>query len=169
MLRGPVWLAVVTRDITALGSNWVLLFAMAVLALVLIMRRRVRDGLEVLLLSLGGVGLSMGAKYIFARPRPELVPHLIEVYTPSFPSGHATMSMVCFLTAALVMSRPWQHIGARRTLIVFAVLSSLLVGVSRIMLGVHWPTDVMAGWLVGGLWVLSVNQCCTHRRSDVAA
>lgn len=168
-LDGPEWLAVVVRDVTALGSNWILLYAMGTLTLTLMIRRRLLDAMEILLLILGGVLLSMGAKYVFARPRPELVPHLIEVYTPSFPSGHATMPMVCFLGGALVISRYWVPVMARRVLILCALLSVLLVGISRIMLGVHWPTDIVAGWLLGGLWVMLVEQYCSHRRSDVAA
>lgn len=168
-LAGPEWLAVIVRDVTALGSNWILLYAMGILTLTLMVRRRLIDAVEVMMLSLGGVLLSMGAKYVFQRPRPELVPHLIEVYTPSFPSGHATMSMVCFMGGALVIARHWLSLSARRALIASALLSSLLVGVSRVMLGVHWPTDILAGWLLGGLWVMLVDQYCTHRRNDVAA
>ncbi len=168
-LAGPEWLGVIVRDITALGSNWVLIYGTVVLTLVLVLRRRLWDAFEVVFMTLGGVLLSMGAKYIFGRPRPDLVPHLIEVYTPSFPSGHATMSMVCFFGGALVISRLWTPISARRALLVCALLSALLVGISRVMLGVHWPTDIIAGWLLGVLWVLWVHQFCTHRRSDVAA
>lgn len=163
-LLGPEWVSVITRDITALGSNWILLFGMAVMSLVFTLRRHYLQAIELLVMALGGVFFSMGAKYLFERPRPDLVPHLIEVYTPSFPSGHATMSMVCFLGGALVISKMWSERSARRTLVAAAVLSSLMVGISRVMLGVHWPSDVLAGWLLGILWVLLVHQYCSHYR-----
>lgn len=161
-LLGPEWLGVVTRDITALGSNWVLLFGVVALCIVLLLRKRISQSLELLAMALGGVLLSMGAKYLFDRPRPDLVPHLIDVYTPSFPSGHATMSMVCFLGLATVISRNWKEPSARLAFIMFAVLATLMVGVSRVALGVHWPSDVLAGWFLGILWVLLVHQYCSH-------
>ncbi|MCO4785963.1 MAG: phosphatase PAP2 family protein [Marinomonas atlantica] len=163
-LLGPEWGSVIIRDITAFGSNWILLFGMAVMSLMFTLRRYYLQSIELLTMTLGGVFLSMGAKYLFQRPRPELVPHLIEVYTPSFPSGHATMSMVCFLGGALVIARMWPESIARRALITVAVLSSLVVGASRVMLGVHWPSDVLAGWLLGIFWVLVVHQYCSHYR-----
>lgn len=157
-LIGPHWLSVIVRDITALGSNWVLLYMMISLSAILWCSQRRLDATKILMMTVGGVAISLGLKYVFERARPDLVPHLIEVYSPSFPSGHASMSMVCFLGMAVVLSRNWAHAQARHLFIIMAIFSAVLVGVSRIMLGVHWPTDVIAGWGIGILWVLLVNQ-----------
>lgn len=157
-LIGPHWLSVIVRDITALGSNWVLLYMMISLSAILWCSQRRLDATKILIMTVGGVVISLGLKYVFERARPDLVPHLIEVYSPSFPSGHASMSMVCFLGMAVVLSRNWAHAQARHLFIIMAIFSAVLVGVSRIMLGVHWPTDVIAGWGIGILWVLFVNQ-----------
>ena len=157
-LIGPHWLSVIVRDITALGSNWVLLYMMISLSAILWCSQRRLDAMKILIMTVGGVAISLGLKYVFERARPDLVPHLIEVYSPSFPSGHASMSMVCFLGTAVVLSRNWAHAQVRHLFIIMAIFSAVLVGVSRIMLGVHWPTDVIAGWGIGILWVLFVNQ-----------
>lgn len=157
-LIGPHWLSVIVRDITALGSNWVLLYMMISLSAILWCSQRRLDAMKILMMTVGGVAISLGLKYVFERARPDLVPHLIEVYSPSFPSGHASMSMVCFLGMAVVLSRNWAHAHARHLFIIMAIFSAVLVGVSRVMLGVHWPTDVIAGWGIGILWVLLVNQ-----------
>jgi undecaprenyl-diphosphatase len=104
-----------------------------------------------LLIAMLGRGLSEVQKYWIARVRPGLEPHLVIVKTSSFPSGHATSSMVFYLALALALTahKPWH-----RTAAAGAILLSLLVGISRVMLGVHWPSDVIGGWAFGMLWVL---------------
>ena len=98
-----------------------------------------------------GRGLSEMQKYMVARVRPDLEPHLVVVKTSSFPSGHATSSMIFYLTVAMTLST-----GTRwhRPAVAGAVALSLLIGLSRVMLGVHWPSDVVGGWAFGLLWVL---------------
>ena len=98
-----------------------------------------------------GRGLSEAQKYWVARVRPDLEPHLVVVKTSSFPSGHATSSMIFYLTLALVLTAGtrWHRVAAAG-----AVSLSLLIGTSRVMLGVHWPSDVIGGWAFGMLWVL---------------
>ena len=90
-------------------------------------------------------------KYWIARVRPDVEPHLVMVKTSSFPSGHATSSMIFYLTLALALTAGtrWHRIAAAG-----AILLSLLIGTSRVMLGVHWPSDVIGGWAFGMLWVL---------------
>ena len=98
-----------------------------------------------------GRALSEAQKYWVGRVRPDLEPHLVVVKTSSFPSGHATSSMIFYLTLALVLTA-----GTRwhRLAVAGALLLSLLIGASRVMLGVHWPSDVIGGWSFGLLWVL---------------
>lgn len=143
-------LILVARIFTALGEPTVLVGAGFIVAGWLWHRGRGRFALGLLLVILVGRGVSEVEKYWIARPRPTLEPHLVMVKTPSFPSGHATSSMIFYLTLAVaVVPAPWRRMAAAG-----ALLASLLIGVSRVMLGVHWPSDVVGGWSFGLLWVL---------------
>lgn len=102
----------------------------------------------------GGLLVSSALKSGFDRPRPDLVPHGAYVYTTSFPSGHAMMSAVTFLTLGSVLARSQRRRRLKVYLILLALMITLGVGVSRVYLGVHWPTDVLAGWTVGASWAL---------------
>lgn len=144
-------LLVAARIFTALGEPTVLIVACGLCALGLWYAGRGRLGLVLLLIALLGRGLSEVQKYSIARMRPNLEPHLVAVKTSSFPSGHATSSMVFYLTLALALTA---HSRWRRVAIASAILLSLLIGTSRVMLGVHWPSDVIGGWAFGMLWVL---------------
>ena len=139
------------RVLTAFGEPTVLVVASLLCALFLWRMKRLRLGLMLLAVTLAGRGLAEAQKYWIARARPALEPHLVVVKTSSFPSGHATSSMIFYLTLALVLSAGtrWQRVAAA-----CAVVLSLLVGLSRVMLGVHWPSDVIGGWAFGLLWVL---------------
>lgn len=149
---GPKWVEEAVRDFTALGSTAVLTLLVASVVIFLLLVQRRRMALTVLLCTVTGTALSNFAKYLFARPRPELVPHQVEVYTASFPSGHALMSAVVYLTLAVLISRTQSAFAAKAFIMGFAVFITMLVGVSRVYLGVHWPTDVLAGWCLGALW-----------------
>ena len=141
----------IARIFTALGEPTVLIGAGFILALWLWWRNRTRMALVLMSVILLGRGLSEVQKYEIARARPTLEPHLVVVQTSSFPSGHAASSMIFYLTLALALSSrgPWRWVSAAS-----AVLLSLLIGTSRVMLGVHWPSDVVGGWAFGALWVL---------------
>ncbi len=104
---------------------------------------------------IGGVIVSQGAKLAFARPRPELVPHGAEVYTASFPSGHAMMAAVVYLTLGALLARTQSGRNVKTYVLAVALTLTLLVGASRVYLGVHWPTDVLAGWALGATWALA--------------
>jgi membrane-associated phospholipid phosphatase len=151
-------LAVVARIFTALGEPTVLIGAGFVVAAWLWWTGRVRLALVLLLVVLVGRGLAEVQKYSIARARPMLEPHLVVVKTWSFPSGHAASSMIFYLTLALALTA---RTRLRRIAAAAAVLLSLLIGISRVMLGVHWPSDVVGGWAFGALWVL-----LTLRRSE---
>jgi undecaprenyl-diphosphatase len=151
-------LVTLARIFTALGEPTVLVTAGFVLALWLWHRGRGRFALALLLVILLGRGLSEVQKYWIARARPDLEPHLVVVKTSSFPSGHSTSSMIFYLTLALALVPKGQW---RRVAVAGAILLSFLIGISRVMLGVHWPSDVIGGWSFGMLWVL-----LTLRRSE---
>lgn len=144
-------LLTIARALTALGEPTVLIGACVLCALWLWSAGRGRLGLSLLLIALIGRGLSEVQKYWVARARPDLQPHLVVVKTQSFPSGHATSSMIFYLALALALTT---HSRWRRPAVIGAVILSLLIGTSRVMLGVHWPSDVIGGWSFGMLWVL---------------
>jgi undecaprenyl-diphosphatase len=148
--KRPV-MASVARVFTALGDPTVLVAIGFVVALWFWWRGHLRLGVAVLAVTLLGRGLAEVQKYEIARLRPALEPHLVVVKTSSFPSGHATSSMIVGLTLALALTRgtPWT-----RAAVAVAILLSLLIGLSRVVLGVHWPSDVIGGWSFGMLWVL---------------
>lgn len=139
------------RIFTALGEPTVLIAASIASALWLWYAGRARLGLALLLIAMIGRGLSEVQKYWVARARPDLEPHLVVVKTNSFPSGHAASSMIFYLALALALTA---HLRWHRQAAIGALLLSFLIGISRVMLGVHWPSDVIGGWSFGLLWVL---------------
>ena len=144
------WL-VVARLFTALGEPTVLIGAGVVVAAWLFYRGHRHLPWALIAIVAIGRGLSEAQKYMIARVRPDLAPHLVVVKTSSFPSGHATSSMIFYLSLALVLTakRRWHRLAAAG-----AILLSLAIGISRVMLGVPWPSDVIGGWAFGMLWVL---------------
>jgi len=141
----------IARGISLLGQPPVLITAGFICALWLWRTGRGRLAVVLLVVTLIGRGLSELQKYEIGRVRPNLEPQLVVVKTSSFPSGHAASSMIFGLTMALAFAggTKWE-----RPAIAFAILLSLLIGTSRVMLGVHWPSDVVGGWSFGLLWVL---------------
>src|SRR5256714_9383246 len=146
----PVLLAI-ADVLTALGEPTVLIAAGFIAALWLWWAGRGRMAVALLLVILIGRGLGEAQKYWIARVRPDLEPHLVVVKTSSFPSGHATSSMIFYLALALLLvcRGRWRFAAAAA-----AILLSLLIGTSRVMLGVHWPSDVVGAWAFGLLGVL---------------
>ena len=151
---GPMWLQSAARDATALGSTTVLslLVCMAVLFLLLSGRRGM--ALFVLASTLGGTLLSTLLKGVFSRPRPDVIPHGDFVTSASFPSGHAMMSAVVYLTLGVLLARLANAQAQKLYIMGAALFLSGIVGLSRVYLGVHWPTDVLAGWAAGAAWAL---------------
>lgn len=151
---GPPWLEEMVRDLTSLGSVGLLtIVTLGVAAWLLFSGKRRTAGL-VLVAVVGGVLFSSLLKLGFARPRPDLVPHSVAVFTNSFPSGHAMMSAVVYLTLGFLVARTQHAVALKVYLLSLALFLTLLVGLSRVYLGVHWPSDVLAGWAVGACWAL---------------
>ena len=151
---GPSWIEFLARDITALGGTAVLvLLTLAVLGF-LLLSRRWGAAVFVTLSMLGGTLLSNALKSAFDRPRPDLVPHAVEVSSASFPSGHAMLSAVAYLTLGALVAEVLPQRRFRVYLLLCAVFLTLLVGTTRVYLGVHWPSDVLAGWSIGAAWAL---------------
>ena len=163
---GPLWLQEVARDVTSLGGTTVLtLVTIACVGFLLLTRHRAAAIVTVAAVA-GGTLLSSALKSGFDRPRPDLVPHAVEVYSASFPSGHAMLATVTYLTLGALLARAQTSRRIQAYVLSWAILISLMVGASRIYLGVHWPTDVLAGWCVGAAWALlwTSIEMWLHRR-----
>jgi undecaprenyl-diphosphatase len=149
---GPGWLEEAARDITGLGGDTVLtIVTLATVAYLLLAGKR-GAALLVTVAVVGGLLLSTGLKLGFERPRPDIVSHGARVYTASFPSGHAMLSAVTYLTLGALLARVQERRRIQAFMMGLAVFMTLIVGASRVYLGVHWPSDVLAGWAVGAAW-----------------
>jgi undecaprenyl-diphosphatase len=166
---GPAWIEEMFRDFTALGGVGVLslLTLISVGYLWLMGQRRV--ALFLLFAILGGLLLSSMLKSGFDRPRPDLVSHGSHIYTSSFPSGHSMLSAVVYLTGGALLAIVQSANRVRVYLIGCSILTTLLVGVSRVYLGVHWPSDVLAGWAAGAAWAAACWLAAQwlHERAEI--
>ncbi|WP_243369338.1 phosphatase PAP2 family protein [Microvirga solisilvae] len=149
---GPSWLEEAARDFTGLGGYAILTMLTAATVIYLLMAGKRAAALLVLVSIVGGALLSTGLKMGFERPRPDLVPHATRVYTASFPSGHAMLSAITYLTLGALLARVEKSRRISAFIMGLAIVMTLLVGASRVYLGVHWPSDVLAGWSVGAAW-----------------
>ena len=153
-MAGPRWFQEMMRDFTGLGSTGVLTLVTLSAVGFLLLERKGYAALLLLISVLGGVLLSNALKLTFARPRPPFADIGPLVTSASFPSGHSMMSAVVYLTIGAIVARmrPDPRVGV--FVLTLAILVTLIVGISRIYLGVHWPTDVLAGWAVGSAWAI---------------
>jgi undecaprenyl-diphosphatase len=173
---GPQWVETMCRDLTSLGSPTVLaLITIAAVSYLWIDGKRA-VALFVVAAIAGGAVLESLLKLGFARPRPELVSHLVNVDSFSFPSGHATMATITYLTLGVLLARVQKRRRMKLYLLAVASILALLVGFTRVYLGVHWPTDVIAGWCIGTAWALGCWLVATwlqdrgaFERDDVSA
>ncbi len=150
---GPHWLEEMMRDLTALGSYaFIVIVVVAATGYLLLVRKPALAALMVTAVA-GGMLISNLLKMGFDRPRPDLE-HAARVFTPSFPSGHAMLSAVTFLTLGALLTRVNADWRAKLYFLALAVLLTVVVGVSRVYLAVHYPSDVVAGWCVGSAWAL---------------
>jgi undecaprenyl-diphosphatase len=149
---GPGWVQEAGRDMTAVGGvAFLTLMTLAVFGYLLISGKYGAAAL-VAGASVGGLVLSSVLKSFFHRPRPQVVPHLSIVETTSFPSGHSMLSAIIYLTLGALLARFVERRRLKVYFIAVALILTLLVGCSRVYLGVHYPTDVLAGWSAGLVW-----------------
>jgi undecaprenyl-diphosphatase len=149
---GPAWITGALLDLTALGGATVL--GLVVLAVIgfLLLQARYRTAFLVFLTAASGEAVGFAMKNVFARQRPTVVPHLREVFSSSFPSGHAMQSAIVYLTLGAMLMRIAEGRLTKIYCVAVAMILTFLVGLSRVYLGVHYPTDVLAGWIVGLVW-----------------
>ena len=154
--RGPWWLQEAAADITSLGGIAVLtLFAIVAIGMLMILKKRLSAVLLVIGLA-GGVVLSEGLKALFERERPPAAFQAVETLNASFPSGHALLSTVFYLTVAVMMTRAFPKRRLMAYVLGVGMVFALLIGLTRVYLGAHWASDVMAGWCVGAAWAMAL-------------
>jgi undecaprenyl-diphosphatase len=151
---GPDWFEEMIIDLTSLGSAPVLFLVTAACAGGLYISGTRHIAFRIVFAVFGGMIISASLKSGFDRPRPNLIPHEFIVYQQSFPSGHAMVSTVTYLTLGFLLANTYRKLMIQIYIISVALFISLIVGISRIYMGVHWPTDVIAGWAIGSSWAL---------------
>jgi undecaprenyl-diphosphatase len=152
--RGPLWLVEAGRDITALGGVTVLTLMTLAAAGYLALQGKHGAMLLMLLAVLSGAIVSSSLKRTFERPRPAVGSDLAAVFTSSFPSGHSMLSAVVYLVLGTMLARMERRRQIKAYFITVAVLLTTMVGVSRVYLGVHYPSDVLGGWTAGLAWAI---------------
>jgi undecaprenyl-diphosphatase len=142
------------RDVTTLGGTTLVIVITVVSVLAFVFHRKRIHALVMAGAVLAAWASSQATKAFFGRPRPDLVPHDVYVYSGSFPSGHSTMSTAAFLTLAMLVASLEMKRRNKALAYTLAALVVAGVGFSRVYLGVHWPSDVLAGWCLGAGWAL---------------
>ncbi len=151
---GPRWVEIMFTDLTSLGSTTILTIVTLAVLGYLLMTGKKGAALMVLCAVGGGTLLNSLLKLFFDRPRPDLVAHIVDVHTTSFPSGHAMLSAITYLTLGALLARVQEKRRVKIYVLTLAVTITIMVGISRVYLGVHWPTDVLAGWCAGASWAI---------------
>lgn len=151
---GPPWFEEVIRDFTALGGTGLLTLVIVSVAGLMYMQDNKRQLVIILVSIAGALLISFLTKEFFDRPRPDLVAHGSNVRTASFPSGHSLLSASTYLTLGILLAQVQKKMRIRIFIMVLSIVTVILVGFSRVYLGVHWPTDVLAGWSIGAVWAM---------------
>jgi undecaprenyl-diphosphatase len=152
---GPAWLDHASADFSALGSVAVLLTVVLAACGYLLLRRRALEAFLLVVVAGGGLAISQTLKAVFERDRPPEIYRAAEALNQSFPSGHAMLSAVIYLTLGAMLARAEPRWRLRIYVMSLAILIAVLVGLTRIHLGVHWATDVLAGWCAGAAWAVA--------------
>ena len=150
----PDWVTNAMEDITSLGSATIIVLFTVIVIGYLLIQKKYYWLWFVLIATIGGAILVWGLKEFIGRTRPTVVTHLLEEKSLSFPSGHSMMSAIVYLTQAALLSRIQENKKAKIYIIAIALLLTFLIGISRVYIGVHYPTDVLAGWVAGISWAL---------------
>ena len=153
---GPWWLEEAAADLTSLGGIAVLGLFATVVVVFLIMQRKRLSALLLLVGLSGGVALSEGLKAVFDRDRPAQAYQAVDTINASFPSGHALLSAVFYLSIAVMLTRAFPERHFKAFILGVGILLTLVVGATRVYLGAHWATDVLAGWSVGAAWAMAL-------------
>ena len=153
------------RDLSALGGATVIILLSTGVATFLLLRRQWRSAAFLAISVVGGLILSSLIKQAIDRARPELLEHHALPGSPSFPSGHATHAAVVYLAIAILLTKLVESVRLKAYILTAGLLVPLLVGISRIALAVHWPTDVLGGWLIGLAWGLLVYTAATYMQA----
>lgn len=149
---GPSWLLASMLDISALGGLSITVIMIVAICGFFLLVRKFRSVLYLLVSVGGGALLMVLLKDFFSRPRPSVVPHLQQISEPSFPSGHSMVAAIVYLTLAAMLAKTTTSYKLKAYYVLVAVSLTALIGISRVYLGVHYPTDVVAGWLAGAVW-----------------
>jgi len=149
---GSYFLTESIRDVTSLGGETVITIITIFVLGFLFLRKRYDAMWLVLAATVGGALISLGLKEFYGRERPDISYRLIDVTQLSFPSGHSMMSAVVYLTQAAIIARIQKNKKIRIYILSAAIFLTLIIGISRVYLGVHYPTDVIGGWTIGLAW-----------------
>tara|TARA_R110002124_G_scaffold49437_9_gene144971 strand:- start:3110 stop:3823 length:714 start_codon:yes stop_codon:yes gene_type:complete len=149
---GPVWFQEAAAELTALGGYPIVVLAVVIVLIALLIARKTAAAVFLAVTLISGSVVSSLLKLFFNRARPDLVDRLDQTFTSSFPSAHAMLSMIAWLTLAAIAIRFIEMRRLRIYILIAAVILALIIGSTRVYLGVHWPSDVIAGWAIGLAW-----------------
>jgi undecaprenyl-diphosphatase len=151
---GPAWVQEAARDLTSLGSIIVLVIMTLMVFGYLVLARKPAAAWLMIVAVFGGIALNNLLKLVFARPRPDMLYQAVRIFSSSFPSGHAELSAITYLTIAALLAQSQSSFKIGLYCLACASFLTILIGISRVYLGVHYPTDVLGGWCIGAAWAL---------------